>query len=151
MKQIVFDNFVVRQHPLYKYPICQSTLNQISQKDYAGTNYFDSGIEAIDVDYYEQHVRNNIQSDKTVDAAIGISDFDGKRSSYERLLMIELKIEVHSFTKKFFKECSKKVSYSKNILVWDRPLDGKVFLVFDVKISNRHEDSLTPSRWNRRN
>ena len=132
MKQTIYDNDVVCQHPFYqKYEVCRSTLNGISQKDYPGTQYFDTKIEAIDVDNYEHYVLNQQNSVNTVDAAIGVSDFDGNRMSSERLQMIELKINVHSLNRKFFSDCEKKVSHSRNILVWSKPIDKIVYFVFD--------------------
>ena len=52
MEPMIYDNHVVREHSLYAR--CPSTLNEISNRDYPGTDYFNPDIIGLDMDDYER-------------------------------------------------------------------------------------------------
>lgn len=131
MKKKVYDNQVLKQHPLYSYSECRSTLNEISEKDYPGCNYFPENIDAIDVDNYEHKVLRPIEEEPTVDAAIGIADYNGDKISSERIQIIELKIDVNNTGSIVYANYNKKVNHSTRILTGAITIDDVVYFVFN--------------------
>lgn len=130
MKQKVFENSIIKRHPFYTHTECKSTLNDIACKDYGEGSFFNKEIKAIDVDNYERYILRPPSLRHTVDAAIGIADYDGKKLTSERIQMIELKMDVHSIGTIVYDEYSQKVSYSTGILRGDIPLDDVVYFVY---------------------
>lgn len=62
----MYLNETVREHSLYR--LCPALLNGVSNRDYPGSDYFDTRIECLDMDSYEKKVMHKAQADNTVDA-----------------------------------------------------------------------------------
>ena len=86
---MIYDNHVVREHSLYAR--CPSTLNEISNRDYPGTDYFNPDIIGLDMDDYERRTCYG-HANNTVDAVIGICTCQNKKKSSPRLLLVELRM-----------------------------------------------------------
>ena len=124
----IYNNIILRRHPLTIN--CLSTLNEVSNGDYPGTNYFDSNIECMDLDSYEQHSKG--ESKKTVDAVIGISDCDNKKLSNPRLLCVELRMGYES-THNFSSAFADKIIHSKDLLGGHIAIElGSLFIFSDA-------------------
>ena len=91
MGEWIYNNEVVRGHSIY--PVCHSTLNAVSRRDYGNTYSFRPDIECLDMDTYEKNVLRKGQPDCTVDAVIGISTYENNRVSSPRLLLVELRMD----------------------------------------------------------
>ncbi len=92
-KQLVNDNDVLKEHPLYD--IYHKSLHDISLKDYPHDNYFREDIDAIDIDKCEEDNAAGSQ-DKTMDAMVGIADYSGNSKVNSRLLLVELRMDYDS-------------------------------------------------------
>ena len=68
MEALIYDNGIIKEHNLYT--ICGKKLQDVSEKDYHGKNYFDEHIECLDMDTYEKVVSKGDRKE-TVDAVIG--------------------------------------------------------------------------------
>ena len=88
MEERTYNNAIVEKHSFHA--ICGSTLNEVSNRDYPNSDYFNPYIECLDVDTYESKVLRKSQADRTVDAVIGISTHANNRSLNPRLFLIEL-------------------------------------------------------------
>ena len=69
----IFDNDFLHTHPIYQN--VHSTLVDVSNRDYAMAP-FDKRIECLDMDDYEAHYVQNGANDSTMDAVIGIANYD---------------------------------------------------------------------------
>lgn len=61
MELLVYNNDTVAAHSLYKK--CGSTLNEVSNRDYPGKDYFNKEILCLDMDTYEKNVLHSERPD----------------------------------------------------------------------------------------
>ena len=89
----VYNNGVIGIHPLAAY--CKSTLRDVSEKDYPGSNYFNPDIECLDLDAYVKS-KHLARTPKTMDAAMGISNIIQNRTVSPRILLVEFRMDYES-------------------------------------------------------
>lgn len=89
----VYNNEIVKNHSLAVS--WKSTLQDVSNKDYPNRNYFNPVIECLDLDAYVDSLKLS-RTPKTMDAAIGISDYIQNHSVSPRMLLVELRMDYES-------------------------------------------------------
>lgn len=109
----IFDNEIVRAHPIYKD--APSSLADVSKRDYS-QNPFDSRIECLDMDCYESNFVNHGSNDSTMDVTMGVADYDGNRKSNSTLLMVELRLGYQSMRNVKAESLNKKVLHTLDLL-----------------------------------
>ena len=136
MEQWVYNNEIVKRHSFY--PSCGSTLNDVSNKDYPGTNYFDPEIVCLDMDAYE-HGLSKKNPDCTVDAVIGIapSSLSSTVRWHQRLLLIELKLDCKTTNNLDKGDLERKVSYTRGLLGGECEVHKEGVFVFEEAIVQR--------------
>lgn len=133
MDAAVYDNAVVRSHPIY--PLAKNTLKAISDRDYPNGAYpFDQGIECLDMDSYEHSLPKN-PHDKTVDAVIGISTYVNNRTSSPRLLLVELRMGYESADNVQRKELVSKVRHTIELLGHQIAIEKERIFVFNGNVA----------------
>lgn len=132
MEIVVYDNSIVRQHPLYNN--YGDFLNTVSERDYKGRNYFNPDIECLDMDTYETKECSG-RKDCTVDAVIGIASCVNKRKSRLRLLLVELRMNYRKAENLSFSKLTEKVRHTRQLLGYDLPIDSKSVFVFTEKVA----------------
>lgn len=133
MEPVIYDNDFLHKHSLW--PKCGCGLNDdISNRDYPGTNYFDRRIDALDVDLYEAKLRRG-QSDKTADAVIGIESCNNKTRSNPRLLVIELRLDFKSSNGISVTSVIDKIDNTKQILGGELPINNESILVYSDNVA----------------
>ena len=106
---IVFDNAILLSHSAYSKGYgCK--LNDVSIRDYK-TGGFNDKIVCIDLDSYEK-IEKSGSPDKTMDAVIGISNYQNNRRVSKRLLMVELRLDYKSSRNLSGTELRRKSSHS---------------------------------------
>lgn len=136
MAEWIYNNAVVEGHSLY--PVCGSTLNEVSNRDYPNSNYFNPGIKCLDMDTYESNLRKS-QPDRTVDAVIGISTYENNRELNPRLLLIELRIGYESVSNLSKTEMEGKVNYTKSLLGSEKEIEKENLFIFSKKVASQAE------------
>lgn len=134
-EQWVYNNGVLRGHSLYNS--CPSTLNEVSNRDYPNTNYFNPDIECLNMDFYEQKVLRKGQANNTVDAVIGISSYEKNRAKNPRLLLVELRIDYDNVSNLSKTEMERKVCYTKSLLSGEKPINRESVFIFNEKLASR--------------
>lgn len=130
MDKIILKNSIVDNHRLKRF---ESTLQEICVRDYK-TPYFKADVAALDLDEYEKSQKSN--NDNTMDSAIGVCNQNSKN---ERLMLVELKIDVSDPENMEMSALRGKVSHSKDILIGDR-IDPNILIVFKTdKAKNKAE------------
>ena len=151
MEPSVYNNDFLSRHSLFAY--CASTLNEVSERDYPGKNYFDPQIACLDVDTYETSVCHG-NADSTTDAVIGISTCINKVMSSHRLMLVELRMNYQSANNLRKSDLESKVSHTKDLLDGELPIDPQSIFVFTDSVapqarhwieSRRHEGGLIKS------
>ncbi len=137
MEQWIYNNQLVERHSIYT--LCGSTLNEVSNRDYPNSNYFNPDIRCLDVDYYEKVVSHKSQADNTVDAVIGISSFENNRATNPNLLLIELRINYQSANTLSKTEMERKVKHTKALLGGESPIKKESFFIFNDKVAPQAE------------
>lgn len=127
-----FDNDYLRGHPLYLK--CLALLNDVSERDYPGNNYFDKRIECLDMDTYEREVCFG-QADCTIDAVIGISDRNNNRRGNRRLLLVELRMEYQSDAHLSETKLVKKIRHTRDLLGAALAIERKTWFVFSRDVA----------------
>lgn len=84
----IFDNECVESHPIYEK--AGALLSDVCKRDYKD-NFFDERIECLDMDTYEA-MNCGGQKQATMDAVIGIADYENNRKTTGKLLMVELRL-----------------------------------------------------------
>ena len=150
---IVFDNAILLSHSAYSKGYgCK--LNDVSIRDYK-TGGFNDKIVCIDLDSYEK-IEKSGSPDKTMDAVIGISNYQNNRRVSKRLLMVELRLDYKSSRNLSGTELRRKSSHSRELLGMEVSIDPNDYFVFDDKIideSRRKVNNLAiengyKDRWN---
>lgn len=132
MEPVVFHNSTVWQHPLFRD--CGNSMNEVSKRDYPNKNYFDAAIECLDLDTYEIQVCHG-QPDCTVDAVIGIKDYDRRRMTNPRLLLIEFRMSYESARSLSLTKLSQKVNHSRHLLGASLPIHPESIFVFSDAVA----------------
>lgn len=132
MDAVVYNNDIVQQHPIYN--CCKSTLNDVSNRDYPNTNYFNPDIECLDMDTYEVKTHKG-QQDKTVDAVIGVGAYTNNRFSNGRLLLVELRIDYKNADNLSQHELEGKVVHTRQLLGTQIICDSSSFFVFSENVA----------------
>ena len=132
MDAIVYNNDIVQQHPIYN--CCKSTLNDVSNRDYPNTNYFNPDIECLDMDIYEVKTHKG-QQDKTVDAVIGVGAYTNNHFSNGRLLLVELRIDYKNADNLSQHELEGKVVHTRQLLGTQITYDKSSFFVFSENVA----------------
>lgn len=127
MEDWIYNNPILEGHTLY--PRCNSTLNEVSNRDYPNTNYFNPEIKCLDMDTYEHSLRK-AQSNHTVDAVIGISTYENNHALNSRLLLVELRMRYQSTAHLVKADMEAKVSYTKSLLGAEKTINRESVFVF---------------------
>jgi len=90
----IFDNECVESHPIYE--TAGALLSDVCKRDY-NDNFFDERIECLDMDSYEA-MNCAGQKQATMDAVIGIADYENNHKTNAKLLMVELRLGYKSTT-----------------------------------------------------
>lgn len=121
----IICNEVIISHPWnQKYKV---SLSDISNRDYQGMDYLPNRASALDIDNFEKE--HSGLPDKTIDAAVGICDYDGSSHSLKRLSLVELRMGYKSCNRLKYSSLVEKVSHTKDLLRGEF-LDTQVFFVF---------------------
>lgn len=110
---LVFNNAVLREHPLYG--AYHKSLKDISLKDYPNENYFHTDVDGIDIDQYEVD-RKIADRDMTMDAMIGVADYAHNRAVNSRLLLLELRMDYNSIRHLRHSSLHGKISHSRAVI-----------------------------------
>lgn len=124
MEKIILKNSIVDKHRLCKF---KSTLQDICIRDYK-TPYFKTNVIALDLDEYEKSHKSN--NDNTMDSAIGVCNQNSKN---DRLMLVELKIDVSEPENMEMSALRGKISHSKEILSSDK-IDSDILFVFKTDV-----------------
>ena len=128
---IVFDNAILLSHTAYRKGYGRK-LNEVSIRDYK-TGGFNDKIVCIDLDPYERIAKSG-SPDNTMDAAIGISNYQNNRRVSKRLLMVELRLDYKSSRNLSGTELRRKSSHSRALLGMEVSIDPNDYFIFDDKI-----------------
>lgn len=137
MAEWIYNNTVVERHSLF--PACGSTLNEVSNRDYPNSNYFNPDIECLDMDTYEKKVLRKSHADRTVDAVMGISTYENNRDLNPRFLLIELRIGYESASNLSKTEMEGKVSYTKSLLGGEKTIEKGSLFIFSQSVASQAE------------
>lgn len=127
MEPVIYSNPTVERHPLWSR--ASGTLNEVSNRDKAGSNFFPPEIECLDLDTYETNYVSG-QNECTVDAVIGIQKCENKVRSDSRLLLVELRTNYANPNNMSKSELERKVSHSKDLLGSEIPIHRQKLFVF---------------------
>lgn len=137
MAEWIYNNTVVEEHSFY--PLCSSTLNNVSNRDYPNSDYFNPCIECLDMDTYESNILRKGQADRTVDAVIGISTYENNRALNSRLLLIELRIGYDNVSNLSKTGMEAKITYTKSLLGGEKTIERESLFVFNDKVAPQAE------------
>ena len=129
---MIYDNHVVREHSLYAR--CPSTLNEISNRDYPGTDYFNPDIIGLDMDDYERRTCYG-HANNTVDAVIGICTCQNKKKSSPRLLLVELRMGYEKANNLSKSEMERKILHTKELLSAEKTINRESVFIFDERVA----------------
>lgn len=128
MVPIIYSNKFLHRHSLWS--VCGCNLNaDISERDYPGKNYFDTRIDALDMDRYEAEICHG-QADSTADSVIGVMTCNNKKTSNPRLLLVELRMNYRSADTLSKQSMERKVVHTKQLLGSDFPINPTSLFVF---------------------
>jgi hypothetical protein len=127
MEPVVYSNSIIERHPLWDK--AKGTLNEVSNRDKVGSNFFPSEIECLDLDTFETNYVSG-QNNCTVDAVIGIQNCKNKMCFNPRLLMVELRTNYKNANNLSKSELERKVSHSKVLLGPVLPINCQKLFVF---------------------
>ena len=127
---LVFDGDFIIGHELATQFL--SDLDALCRRDYKGKDYFHKQIVCLDMDAYESSLSGN--NDATMDASVGIADYDNNRTTSNRHLLVELRFGYKSTGNIDVPNMRKKINHTKGLLVKDRLHDRFVF-VYEDKVA----------------
>lgn len=114
--------------------VFKTSLSEIALRDYKSKCGIPDGIVSIDLDSYENSLSGD--NEKTVDAAVGIANYENNKFSNPRLLLVELRLnytgDAHNSSTKDMK---KKEQHSRNLLIHRANLDPRCFFIFDKSVA----------------
>lgn len=127
---LVYDNSLIQNHPIAKKGYLSDLDSLCKSKSNYGKVFFHKPIICLDLDAYEKSISN--QADATMDASVGIADYENHRKSNKRHLLIELKLGHKSSNNIGIKKLLQKYNHSrKDILINDRVDDKALFIYPD--------------------
>lgn len=127
----VFDNAILLSHSAYSkgYGL---KLNEVSIRDYKSGGFNDK-IVCIDLDTYERAAKSG-SPNNTMDAAIGICNYQNNRRVSKRLLLVELRLDYKSSKNLSGTELRRKSSHSRALLGMEISIDPNDYFIFDDTI-----------------
>lgn len=131
---LICDNAVLQGHVLYaKY---HSPLHVISLKDYKHDIYFQSrpDIEGIDIDQFEID-RSIADRDMTMDAMVGVADYNNNRTVNNRLVLLELRMDYDSTKRLRHKKLLGKIKHTRAAVGMSVRVDEENVFVFHKDIA----------------
>lgn len=131
MVQIVCQNDVVTSHPFAYY--CQSTLEQIAERDYCRAGWFDERTSCLSLDEYETAMRTG-SNNCTMDAAIGIGNYENNRVTTLRLMLVELRMGYENTENLSVSSLDGKINHSRNLLS-GCSIDSNNYFIFMENVS----------------
>lgn len=140
----MYLNETVREHSLYR--LCPALLNGVSNRDYPGSDYFDTRIGCLDMDSYEKKVMHKAQADNTVDAVIGVGTYHNNRAVDARLLLVEFRMGYESTGNLSKTEMERKVVYTKSLLGGEKTVSRQSLLFLVRRWLRWLKTGLTGSR-----
>lgn len=108
---LVYDDSLIQNHPIAKK--YKSDLDVLCLRDYH-KKFFHKPIICLDLDAYEKSISN--QADATMDASVGIADYESNCKTKSRLLLIELRFDYKSTSNFDIQNMLQKVSHSRDLL-----------------------------------
>lgn len=141
----VYNNEIIEQHQIARKGFL-STLALLSKKDYSGNDYnLPDSAKALDIDAYEKFLTG--QADKTIDAAIGIANYSNEKLSYQRMLLVELRMGYEGSGKNSkSSDMKRKEIHTRDILSGSN-LDSRCYFIFEkdvaplrLRIHNREKE-----------
>ena len=138
-KEWVYNNEIIKRHSLYE--LCHSALNDVSNRDYPGTDYFDRKILCLDMDTYEKDILRKTHPQPTMDAVIGVSSFGNSQVNGSGLLFIELRIGFKNISNLSRTEIERKLAHTKDLL------GGEIAIVKDSVFVFNNRLSPVARRW----
>ncbi len=108
-------------------------LNLLCERDY-GKSCFDRQIMCLDLDAYEASCKG--ANDATMDAAVGIADYQNNQLSSGRHLLVELRFGYKSTQNFDLSNMKRKISHSRDILC-SEPINEDVVFIYDISIAPR--------------
>ena len=120
---LVFDNAFVQGHVLAARFL--SDLDALCRRDYNGVDYFHLTIACLDMDAYESSLSGD--NDATMDASVGVANYQDNRVSDCRHLLVELRFKYKSTNNFKVENMRQKVNHTKNLLQGDRVHDEMIF------------------------
>ncbi len=126
---LVFDNGVVINHSLAEHYL--SDLDALCERDY-GMSYFHSRIICLDMDAYESSLSGN--NDATMDAAIGVANYENNRKTDSRHLLVELRFKYKSTNNFKVENMRQKVSHTKDLLLGNL-IHGDPFFLYTEEVA----------------
>lgn len=127
----VFDNAILLSHSACSkgYGL---KLNEVSIRDYKSGGFNDK-IVCIDLDTYERAAKSG-SPNNTMDAAIGICNYQNNRRVSKRLLLVELRLDYKSSKNLSGTELRRKSSHSRELLGMEISIDPNDYFIFDDTI-----------------
>jgi hypothetical protein len=126
MVPVFDDNFIIGHKLATKY---LSNLDALCRRDYKGKDYFHKQIVCLDMDAYESSLSGN--NDATMDASVGIADYENNRMANSRHLLVELRFGYKSTGNIDVENMRRKIRHTKDLLVDDRIHERFVFIYED--------------------
>lgn len=122
----VYQNSIVESYQISTN--CITNLSSIVAKDYGKDYDFPKNVKAIDLDLYEASRLGTNQ--ETMDAAIGIADYNNCRLVNERLILVEFRLDYSGKAKNSTTtEMKKKEKHSRDLLS-DVRVDNNAYFIF---------------------
>lgn len=114
MVQIVCQNDIITSHPFACY--CQSTLEEIAERDYCRCGWFDKRTCCLSLDEYEVEICKG-SNNCTMDAAIGIANYENNRVTALRLMLVELRMGYENAENLSVSSLDSKINHSRSLLL----------------------------------
>lgn len=102
-----------------------SDLDSLCIRDY-GRSFFNKSIMCLDLDAYESSVAGNNMP--TIDASVGVADYDANRISSRRHLLVELRFDYKSTGCFDAKNMAQKYDHSRAILMSEGVAEEALFI-----------------------
>ena len=125
MVPIIYNEDIIVSHLIAKHCLC--LLDEVSQRDYNKVGIFSSKIKCLALDDYETKFCGG-SKDNTMDAAVGISDYQNNRKVNHRLLLVELRLDYQSSRNLDKSSLVRKIKHSKDLLSESRIAPNSCFI-----------------------
>lgn len=132
----VIDNSVVNGCNINTRFILPLTV--IAARDY-NKGYFKENLTSVDIDSLETDIarKHKRLEEPTMDAAIGIADYDNNKISSRRLQLVELRMNYESTNNLKITDLTNKITHSISILGGDVRIDNEALFIFADKIKGQ--------------